>query len=322
MNKKILKKLTATMLVSAGILAINVDPLLAQTQGSSSTGTQTQSGRQGTTSGRQGADKSMQGNSAISMFIQKAAEANVAEIDLGRIAMQKASSQQVKDFAQQMIDHHSMAQEQLASLVSGTASTNPGRSGAGSTGSSGNDTNANDSNASDDANTGTTSGNGTSATSGTGSTSGSGTLGSGSGTTGSGTTGNTSGTTGNMGSTSGMYQNLPTELSSEHKAMRSKLEKLSGKEFDRQYMQAMVQDHAKSVALFEKQANSNDDIALQSFASKTLPIIRQHYTLAQQLSDGKSTGSGASGSGTGTGSGTSGSGAGTSGSGSGTSGTR
>jgi len=39
----------------------------------------------------------------------------MAEIELGQLALDKASSQQVKDFAQQMIDHHTMAQQELAS---------------------------------------------------------------------------------------------------------------------------------------------------------------------------------------------------------------
>jgi putative membrane protein len=46
-------------------------------------------------------------------FARKAAEANLAEIKLGQLAQEKASSQTVKQFAKQMVEDHSKANEEL-----------------------------------------------------------------------------------------------------------------------------------------------------------------------------------------------------------------
>jgi uncharacterized protein (DUF305 family) len=120
--------------------------------------------------------------------------------------------------------------------------------------------------------------------------------------TGSGTAGNSNNSAGNAGSSatsstdasggmnhsSGIYGDLPTQLSAEHQALHTKLSKLKGAEFDRQYIQAMVKDHAKAVELFEKQSKSSTDAALQGYATKNLPLIKQHYQMAQKLSASKS----------------------------------
>jgi len=51
-------------------------------------------------------------------FIEKAAIANMAEIQLGQLAQQHAQDQQVKQFAQMMVDDHTKALEQLKSVAS------------------------------------------------------------------------------------------------------------------------------------------------------------------------------------------------------------
>jgi putative membrane protein len=80
---------------------------------------------------------------------------------------------------------------------------------------------------------------------------------------------------------------LPTQeqVKAKHQGMIGKLEKLEGAAFDREYMAAMVKDHDKDVALFEKQAKSGRDPALQAFAEKTLPTLREHQKMAKQLND-------------------------------------
>lgn len=80
---------------------------------------------------------------------------------------------------------------------------------------------------------------------------------------------------------------LPTQeqVKAKHQAMIAKLEKLEGAAFDREYMAAMVKDHDKDVALFEKQAKNGRDAALRGFAEKTLPVLREHQKMAKQLND-------------------------------------
>lgn len=47
----------------------------------------------------------------------KAAQAGIAEVEAGKIAVQKASDPQVKAFAQQMVDDHGKANEELTQLA-------------------------------------------------------------------------------------------------------------------------------------------------------------------------------------------------------------
>jgi putative membrane protein len=51
--------------------------------------------------------------SGDSAFAMKAAQANMAEIELGKLAQQKAMSEDVKKFAQMMVDDHSKALDEL-----------------------------------------------------------------------------------------------------------------------------------------------------------------------------------------------------------------
>ena len=55
---------------------------------------------------------------------------------------------------------------------------------------------------------------------------------------------------------------LPPDLKPEQQALVSRLEKLSGKTFDREYIKEMVTDHAKDVSEFERAVTqaSNADI--------------------------------------------------------------
>jgi len=74
---------------------------------------------------------------------------------------------------------------------------------------------------------------------------------------------------------------LPTDLDAKHKNKMAKLEKLSGAQFDRAYMDDMVADHKEDVAEFQKQAKSGQDPDIKGFASKTLPTLQEHLNMAQ-----------------------------------------
>ncbi len=75
---------------------------------------------------------------------------------------------------------------------------------------------------------------------------------------------------------------LPTGLDAKDQALKDKLSKLSGDQFDRMYMQHMVQDHKKDVADFQKEANSGKDQQVKQFAQQTLPTLKEHLQMAQQ----------------------------------------
>jgi putative membrane protein len=136
-------------------------------------------------------------SSADKSFVEKAAIGGLAEVQMGKLAQQKAGSDQVKQFGTRMVDDHSKANDQLKQVASSKGIA------------------------------------------------------------------------------------LPSDLDSEHKSKMSKLEKLSGAQFDRAYMDDMVSDHKKDVAEFQKQAKSGNDADIKGFASKTLPTLQEHLTMAE-----------------------------------------
>ena len=50
-------------------------------------------------------------------FVRKAAEGGLAEVELGQLAAQKASNEEVKQFGQRMVDDHSKANDQLKQVA-------------------------------------------------------------------------------------------------------------------------------------------------------------------------------------------------------------
>jgi putative membrane protein len=75
----------------------------------------------------------------------------------------------------------------------------------------------------------------------------------------------------------------PPPLDMQHKTMLNRLRSAGPKDFDSLYAQQQVQAHQQAVTLFttEQQNGSNADI--KNFAAKTLPVIQEHLSMAQQL---------------------------------------
>src|SRR4051794_16662979 len=114
-------------------------------------------------------------------FVQDAAEGNRAEIELSRVALERASHPEVKKFAQHLIEDHTKVRDELAKLAEEKRVKVDGN------------------------------------------------------------------------------------LSPKHNQALTKMSKLSGSEFDRQYMAAMVDDHVTTVTKFETEARAAQDQELKSF---------------------------------------------------------
>jgi putative membrane protein len=73
----------------------------------------------------------------------------------------------------------------------------------------------------------------------------------------------------------------PQEPNTTQKSMYDRLSKLSGGQFDEQFVKAMVTDHKKDIAEYEKEAKSKSHLA--DFAKETLPTLEHHLKTAQAL---------------------------------------
>ncbi|MGI8566421.1 MAG: DUF4142 domain-containing protein [Pyrinomonadaceae bacterium] len=81
---------------------------------------------------------------------------------------------------------------------------------------------------------------------------------------------------------------LSKELDAKHKTMVAKMSATSGAEFDRAFIKEMQKDHKKDISMFQKQADKGMDADLKAFAAKTLPTLREHAQMIDQMNTGMS----------------------------------
>lgn len=153
-----------------------------------------------------GSNKMMKSSDA--KFAMKAAQGGMAEVQLGKLAAEKAGSPDVKAFGQQMVDDHSKANDQLKSVAGQE----------------------------------------------------------------------------NM--------SLPATLDSKDQALYTKLQGMSGADFDKMYVKAMVKDHQEDVKEFQKEADKGKDPQIKNFASQTLPVLQQHLSKIQSIQANMGNGAG------------------------------
>lgn len=160
-------------------------------------------------------------SSADRNFIMKAAQGGMEEVQLGQLAVSKASSEDVKQFGQRMVDDHTKANNELMQLAQNKGVTLPTSS----------------------------------------------------------TTMNPSDTS--MSSSS--KTNTATGTNTKEQKTMDRLSKLSGAAFDKEYMREMLKDHEKDVAEFERESSSAKDPDLKSWATTTLPTLKEHLQMARDI---------------------------------------
>jgi predicted outer membrane protein len=227
-------------------------------------------------------------------FVMKAAESGMEEVEMGQLALRQASSEEVKQFAQRMIDDHSKANSELMQLAQRKGIMLPETMNSGT---------VDNMNSSGQTSPGSATGQQSSGSSASGQSSSRSTNGQQSNATGqqtNGTTGqqnNRTGTTGQQNDRTGSGQQndrigsmasgqdsgTAMKGSADHQKMMNKMGKLSGADFDREYMKQQVADHDKAVSLFEKQSKNGKDSELRSFADRTLPTLKEHQQTARDL---------------------------------------
>ncbi len=140
-------------------------------------------------------------NDDISEFVTMTASDGMMEVELSKIAASKATSAEVKSFANQMIKDHTKANEELKSLADKKQIT------------------------------------------------------------------------------------LPTSMSDDNKDAIEKVAKKTGKEFDQEYIDQMVEAHKKDVEAFDKASRDSKDNDIKEWAAKTLPTLRDHLGMAEKLDE-------------------------------------
>jgi putative membrane protein len=75
----------------------------------------------------------------------------------------------------------------------------------------------------------------------------------------------------------------PKDISKKDKELLSKLQGLSGTQFDNAYIAAMVKDHKKDLDAFKSEAQQGQTPAMQQVAQQDGQIIAQHLQMIQQI---------------------------------------
>jgi len=80
---------------------------------------------------------------------------------------------------------------------------------------------------------------------------------------------------------------LPAALDSSHQSKLDKLKAASGEDFSSDFDSMQVSAHKDAVSLFERYAKGGDNADLKAWADKTLPALKHHLEMAQDLDKGK-----------------------------------
>jgi putative membrane protein len=83
---------------------------------------------------------------------------------------------------------------------------------------------------------------------------------------------------------------LPTTLDSSHQSKLDKLKSESGRDFSSTFDSDQVSAHNDAVSLFERYAKGGENSELKDWAGKTLPALKHHLEMAEELGKAPSVG--------------------------------
>jgi putative membrane protein len=78
---------------------------------------------------------------------------------------------------------------------------------------------------------------------------------------------------------------LPDSLSKESRKHVNDMEKKKGKDFDRAYINMMVEGHQKVLKQFEEEQQKGSDSELKAFVSQTIPVIKGHLDAVKSIKE-------------------------------------
>jgi putative membrane protein len=135
-------------------------------------------------------------------FATTAANGGMAEVALGKLALQKTANAQIKDFANMMVTDHGKANDELKAIAKTKNIT------------------------------------------------------------------------------------LPDSVDSDHQKKIADLSQKTGKDFDKAYVDAMIDGHKKTLDLMQDAAKNCKDADLKAFAAKTAPTVKMHLDAINKIHDG------------------------------------
>ncbi|HEY5297103.1 MAG TPA: DUF4142 domain-containing protein [Verrucomicrobiae bacterium] len=199
-------------------------------------------------------------------FVWKAGTANLKEVRLSELALDKSQNSDVKSFARRMIRDHTAANKKLMKTAEKQGYNFPNTNMFAANSSWNENHNYNSSWHSDSNN-----GNGTNEMNGLDNT-------------------NTAQTDSSAGIGHQNYKGAELlELADETGSVSNdfttvqSLETLSGSQFDQAYCNIMYHDHVKAINMFQNAAANLQDKQLKKYAEKTLPTLREHYDMVLNL---------------------------------------
>src|SRR5450631_185080 len=80
---------------------------------------------------------------------------------------------------------------------------------------------------------------------------------------------------------------IPDSVSNDTRKEINDLKMKKGKDFDKAYVNMMVDDHKKDIAEFRKCADNCSDSTVRSFAYNTLPVLEKHLDSIQAIANKK-----------------------------------
>lgn len=78
---------------------------------------------------------------------------------------------------------------------------------------------------------------------------------------------------------------LPAIMGEEHQKHVDEMKEKSGAEFDKMYMELMVEDHNEDIKLFESASNDGNDSDVQAFSKNTLTGLQMHLDSARAVNE-------------------------------------
>ena len=76
---------------------------------------------------------------------------------------------------------------------------------------------------------------------------------------------------------------IPTSIPAQAQRDISRMISLQGGEFDREFVNMVVDEHQKTIEMFRDQQSTTRDPDLQKYLEDTLPILEMHLEKAQRL---------------------------------------